>query len=197
MKYYTVDTVFKNPWDQVMAAIWQRYPNPYSRHVLSEDVIHRHVQGSLLFTKRLLIKTNPIPKWGQRFVHMRHVVIVEESILDRDGRILVTYTRNVGYASTISAVEKCIYEPSFEKEGEATHLKREAWIDSQVRGFSTVFTRFGIERYKLNASNASKGLNYALAHLFPTSPAKSTGSSHSVADLRSRKLECNSAKASL
>jgi len=200
MKYYTVDTIFKNPWNQVMAAVWQRYPNPYSRHVLSEDVIHRRVEGPLLFTKRLLIKTNPFPKWGQRFVHVRHVVIMEESILDRDGRILVTYTRNVGYASTVSAVEKCIYESSSsEKDGEVTHLKREAWIDSQVRGFSTVLQRFGIERYKLNAHNASKGLNYTLGILFPPSHTKSIDSSshHSVSDLRARKLECSSTKAPL
>lgn len=201
MKYYTVDNLIKNPWDQVMAAVWQRYPNPYSRHVLSEDTIQRRVEGPLLFTKRLLIKTNPIPKWGQRFVHVRQVVIVEESVLDRDSKKLITYTRNVGMATTISAVEKCVYEPSIsEKDDNVTLLKREAWIDSQLRGFSAVLERFGIERYRLNAYNALKGLNYVLEHLFPSPPPKfavSQSNSNTKCDAIPRQMESSHAKVSI
>ena len=31
-------------WDQVAQALWKRYPNPYSKHVLSEDLVSRYVQ---------------------------------------------------------------------------------------------------------------------------------------------------------
>jgi len=191
MKYHSSESTFKNSWEQTIVAVWQRYPNPFSRHVLSEDILERKIikdknesesSRPRLFTKRLLIKTNPLPKWGQRFVNMRQVAVIEESILDRDRNLFITYTRNIGYTSTMNVIEKCIYTPSrsttpVDDENSTkpatttssgtTLLKREAWINSQLRGFSTVLQRFGIERYKHNANMATKGLNYALAHLFP------------------------------
>lgn len=215
MKYYATDTTIKNSWDQTIAAVWQRYPNPFSKHVLSEDTLERRVQGAKLFTKRLLIKTNPLPKWGQRFVSLRQVAVVEESILDRDQRLFVTYTRNIGYTSTMNVVEKCIYAPfssSFDDSSASTSkipstiVKREAWISSQMRGFASVLQRFGVERYKHNAHNAIKGLNFALARLFPlhspTTHAKSgTGSkltaatAYAVTDMVVHKIENATAKA--
>jgi len=207
MKYHSSETFFKNPWEQTMAAIWQRYPNPFSRHVLSEDIIERRVVGSRLFTKRLLMKTNPLPKWGQRLVHARHVAIVEESMLDRDQRILVTYTRNIGLTTTMNAVEKCIYvsapddESATSTKSVSTLLKREAWISSQLRGFASVIQRFGVERYKHNAMNAAKGLNYALTRLFPphshgpTTKSKLMHSANAVTDLIAQKVEHATAKA--
>ena len=47
-------------------AIFQRYPNPFARHVLSEDTVYREViNGTTLYTRRFLTKTNKIPKWGK------------------------------------------------------------------------------------------------------------------------------------
>ena len=40
---------------QVAEAIFQRYPNPFARHVLSEDTVHRELlSGGTLYTRRLL-----------------------------------------------------------------------------------------------------------------------------------------------
>lgn len=79
----------RHPWSVVTAAIWQRYPNPYSKHVLSSDVIERYVrcmpaqegcitvytvatlrrvdpETKCLHTTRLLVKTNKQPRWMDR-----------------------------------------------------------------------------------------------------------------------------------
>lgn len=72
-----------------------------SKHVLSEDVLHREVIETKLHSVRLFTKTNKLPKWGERFVHSKDVKIVEESILDPSNKTLVTYTRNIGYASVM------------------------------------------------------------------------------------------------
>jgi len=199
MKYYAApDACVKNPWDQTMAAVWQRYPNPFSKHVLSEDTLERRVVGGRLFTKRLFVKTNPLPKWGQRFVSIRQVATIEESILDRDQKILVTYTRNIGYTSTMNVVEKCVFTPSLDS---TTLLKREAWISSQVRGFASLLQRFAVERYKHNANNATKGFAYALIRLFPPHPSvshpksKLATSAHAVTDLVVHQIETATAKA--
>ena len=44
---------------QVAEAIFQRYPNPFARHVLSEDTVHRELlSGGTLYTRRLLSQGN-------------------------------------------------------------------------------------------------------------------------------------------
>lgn len=40
----------------------------FSTHVLSEDTWSRQVKNGCLYTKRLLTKTNRVPKWGERYV---------------------------------------------------------------------------------------------------------------------------------
>lgn len=32
-------------WHQVAEALWRRYPNPYSKHVLTEDTVSRLVSA--------------------------------------------------------------------------------------------------------------------------------------------------------
>lgn len=97
MKYFTDIAHFQHPWDHVATALWQRYPNPYSSHVLSEDTFYRHIAGPIIHSRRLLTKTNRLPKWGERFVHSRHVAVIEESIVDRTNQTFVTITKNIGY----------------------------------------------------------------------------------------------------
>ena len=46
--------------------MFQRYPNPWSKHVLTEDVISRKVEGPILKTVRLISKTNKLPKLAQK-----------------------------------------------------------------------------------------------------------------------------------
>lgn len=73
-----------------------------SNHVLTEDTVHREVQNDgKLFSKRILSKTNPFPKWGQRFVNTNRVHIIEESLVDPKNKILTTYTRNLGYTKVM------------------------------------------------------------------------------------------------
>lgn len=62
MKYFLGHSVLRSSWDQVFAAFWQRYPNPYSKHVLTEDIVHREVTpDQKLLSRRLLTKTNRMP----------------------------------------------------------------------------------------------------------------------------------------
>lgn len=167
MKYYSTDDTLKYPWNQVAVAFWQRYPNPYSKHVLSEDTFVRKVTNGLLESKRLLTKTNPIPKWGRKYLHVRDVGVVEESLLDAENKTLITYTRNVGLLGVMTVDEKVYYTQDPDNPN-LTHIKREAWINSQMTGFSLVLQRFGLERFKHNAVNATKGFVTVLSRLYPT-----------------------------
>lgn len=73
----------------------------FSKHVLSEDTIERSVKDGKLYTKRLLSKTNHVPKWGERFYNAKSVKIIEESICDPKARTLTTYTRNIAFTKVM------------------------------------------------------------------------------------------------
>jgi len=50
-----------------------------------------------LYSKRLITKTNKLPKWGERFFKAKSVCIIEESLVDPKSNSLTTYTRNIGF----------------------------------------------------------------------------------------------------
>lgn len=166
MKFFENSTVFNYTWEQVAQGFWKRYPNPNSKHVLSEDTITREVKSGKLFSTRLLTKTNSIPNWAKRFINTTYVYIVEESIVDTKDKILVTYTRNLGFTKVMSVTEKVTYKQS-EDNSSKTLVIRQAWIDSQVRGFSRAICAFGYERFKKNVNKMSNGFNHVLQNMFP------------------------------
>lgn len=66
--------------------------------MLSEDTITREVKNDgKLYSKRIITKTNRVPKWGERFFNAKFVCVIEESVVDPHSKTLVTYTRNIGF----------------------------------------------------------------------------------------------------
>ena len=138
----------------------------YSKHVLTEDVIHRRViRDGRLFTKRLLMKTNSAPKWTERFLPAKHVFIIEESIIDSKTKTLTTYTRNIGLQHLLTLEEKVVYKTDHEHQ-QQTICERQAWINSAFYGLSSAIQRLGLERYKQNIKKAYKGFNLTLESIF-------------------------------
>ncbi|PSN37194.1 PRELI domain-containing protein 1 [Blattella germanica] len=179
VKYFESTSVFHFSWDQVAQGFWRRYPNPHSNHVLTEDTVFREVQGHKLYTKRLLSKTNRVPKWGERFISSRTVKIIEESIVDPKEKVLITHTRNIGYVRVMSIVEKVVYRVSKENPN-WTIAERSAWIDSQVFGFGRAIQAFGLERFRKNCNQMVGGFNYVLSTMFPHTAAAMAHASDEV-----------------
>jgi len=69
----------------------------WSKHVLTEDVLERHVMtDGKLYSLKLLTKTNPLPRWAIPLYNgPKFVTIVEESIVDPITQTFTTYTRNI------------------------------------------------------------------------------------------------------
>ncbi|ALC42098.1 prel [Drosophila busckii] len=158
------ETVFDYSWKHVVVCYWNRYPNPSSTHVLTEDTINREVRDGKLYSRRLLSKTNPVPKWGARFYNNVPVKIVEDSVLDPVKKTFTTFTRNLGMKKIMAIDEIVVY--SEQKDGRTLAVRR-AYISSQVFGFSRAIRAFGIERFKSNGNKASSGFNYVLKRMFP------------------------------
>ncbi|KAB7502803.1 UNVERIFIED_CONTAM: hypothetical protein RMT77_007091 [Armadillidium vulgare] len=168
MRFYEGTSVFQYSWNQVAQAIWKKYPNPESSHVLTEDTVSRKVVDNKLYTKRLLTKTNHLPKWGEKFVtNVRNVKIIEESIVDPVNKEVCTYTRNVGLTRVMSVVEKVTYKPC-PTNPEWTVAETKAWFESRIFGVSYAIQTFGLERYRMNVKKTHKGFVFVMKKLFPS-----------------------------
>lgn len=65
--------------------------------MLTEDVLERYVdKDGKLHSIKMVTKTNPMPRWGERlYSGPKYVVIIEESIVDPSTQTFTTYSRNI------------------------------------------------------------------------------------------------------
>jgi len=162
--YYNTKHVHPYSWDQVAQVIFRRYPNPFARHVLSEDTVHREViDGTTLYSRRFLTKTNKVPSWGEKWLSglARRVPLMEESFIDTDTKTITLYTRSVGLATFMTAIEKVVYRSCPNNPGHTVAVKQ-AWVESNLYGLRSAIKRFGIERFKKNCLKATEGFNHVL-----------------------------------
>lgn len=96
-----------DPWPTVALAFFLRYPNRYASHVLSCDVIDRHLTPSgTLRTTRLILKRGALPAWFPRGIVQRaESWIVEESEVDVSGKVLKSMTRNLDHVKALQVLD--------------------------------------------------------------------------------------------
>jgi len=169
MSYGTETQELSYRWSQVCGVFFHRYPNPWSKHVLSDDVISREVNGNVIRTVRVIVKKNKIPRMFTSMFSGRASdgLYIEESYINRDTKTILSYTRTASHRSLGLFDERCTYTPSTNNNGAGTTLKREAWATGYGRAFFTrPLERFVINRYRSEAKKSSKGLNYVLEQFY-------------------------------
>ncbi|KAM9412624.1 PRELI domain-containing protein 1, mitochondrial-like isoform 1-T2 [Salvelinus alpinus] len=189
VKYFACVSHLKSSWDQVCIAFWERYPNPYSNHVLTEDIIFREVTpGNRLVSRRLLTKTNRAPRWMEKYLPVtmaRHAYIIEDSIVDPQNRTMTTLTWNISHARMMSVEERCEYRINPDNSS-WTEINREAWISSNLYGLSRAIQipvsdnhhssltsqEFGLARFKTSVTKTMKGFEYILAKMQGEAPSR-------------------------
>ncbi|KAJ4945833.1 hypothetical protein JOQ06_023511 [Pogonophryne albipinna] len=175
VKYYCCADMLKSSWDQVCVAFWQRYPNPYSNHVLTEDIIFREVTPTnCLVSRRLLTKTSRAPRWMEPYLPKQmssSAYIIEDSIVDPQKRTMTTLTWNISHARLMSVEERCKYYINPEN-GSCTEIKREAWISTTIYGLSRAVQEFGLRRFKNSVTKTMKGFEYVLAKMQGETPSR-------------------------
>ncbi|XP_038661828.1 PRELI domain-containing protein 1, mitochondrial-like isoform X3 [Scyliorhinus canicula] len=175
VKHFFDLSTLKSTWDQVASAFWQRYPNPFSKHVLTEDVIYREVTSdNKLVSRRLFTKTNRLPRWGGMVFPAnlaQSVFVIEDSVVDLQNQTFTTLTWNVNHTRLMQVEEKCTYRPNPENPM-WTQVQREAWVTSNVFGFSRAIQEFGLARFRRNQLKATEGFEYILSHLQGELPPK-------------------------
>ncbi|KAK6475683.1 PRELI domain-containing protein 1 [Huso huso] len=175
VKYFLGLSVLKSSWDQVFVAFWQRYPNPYSKHVLTEDILFREVTpDNRLISRRLLTKTNRAPRWTEKYLPSnmaRSAYVIEDSIVDPQSRTLTTFTWNISHARYMAVEESCVYGVNPDNNS-WTEIKREAWISSNLFGLSRALQEFGLARFKSSVTKTMKGFEFILAKMQGGTPSR-------------------------
>uniref|UniRef100_A0A2K5QKN0 PRELI/MSF1 domain-containing protein n=1 Tax=Cebus imitator TaxID=2715852 RepID=A0A2K5QKN0_CEBIM len=151
--YFLGQSVLQSSWDQVFAAFWQRYPNPY-RHSTREVTPDQR-----LLSRRLLTKTNRMPRWAERLfpADVAHsVYVLEDCIVDPQNQTMTTFTWNINHARPVVVEERCVYCVNSDNSG-WTEIRHE---------------EFGLVWFKSSVTKAMKGFEYILAKLQGEAPSK-------------------------
>ena len=61
--------------------------------LIMDDSLQVKQEGDLLYTRRLVLKTNSLPSWGKHFFKDAKVAVIEECVVDRTKPSLTWYTR--------------------------------------------------------------------------------------------------------
>ncbi|CAB0031569.1 unnamed protein product [Trichogramma brassicae] len=74
MKVWMSEHIFNHPWETVVAAAWQKYPNPITPSVLGTDVIDRKVVDGKLKSLRLVSSQWGFPRWTKPRITQKLIV---------------------------------------------------------------------------------------------------------------------------
>jgi hypothetical protein len=169
MRFQTVCDTLGFGWDEVVTAFWARYPNPYTRHVLTEDVLKRELrEDGTLYTCRLLMKTDSLPSWARNLMPARSVPIIEESIVDPQNKTFTTYCRNVTYKNIMETTEKVVYTNGVDLDGKSiTNCDKKCWISSPWF-FPTrnLIEKISAQRWVKYMAKSRNGFNHVLEQIY-------------------------------
>lgn len=120
MKFFENKFTYDYSFPAVSLAYFLRYPNPYSRHVLTTDVIERRVDPDTqrLHTTRLHLKKSKIPSGILKLLpkgmggsdNSGQSYILETTVVDPNEGWMKTESRNMEWTGILSVVEKQHYQ---------------------------------------------------------------------------------------
>lgn len=173
VKFYTNHYYYDYPWPIVTLAWFLRYPNPYSKHVISVDVIDRSINDEgYLQTTRLILKRGKLPKWGTKLFKISESYILEDSIVNLKSNQMFTLTRNLDHTKVMKIIENQTYSS---KDSNRTFVNITARIKSSFGwGFTNKIEKFGVIKFSKNVINSRAGMTYVLKMLRDNGWAKQT-----------------------
>lgn len=167
MLYFNNSHTYQYDFPTVTLAYFNRYPNPYSRHVKSTDTIDTFIdaQGRLHQTK-LLKKSGRLPSFVKHFLgKITTSWIIERSVVDPTSQTMKTYCCNLDHRKIIRIEEfnEFQYDP----------VKNETNCKVTVKFSSNLKMRFSnklkdkieswsLDKFKDNLTNSRIGFKLVL-----------------------------------
>ncbi|KAL4903921.1 hypothetical protein BDW74DRAFT_155644 [Aspergillus multicolor] len=157
MKFFENLYTYDYSFPAVSLAYFLRYPNPYSKHVLTTDVIDRYVdpKTNRLHTTRIHLKKSKVPSGILKLLpkgiggsdSSGQSYILETTVVDAKEGWMESESRNMEWTGILSVVEKQVYrrqalEGSPEKL-EGLSLDNKRFEQTTVNTTVTFRSRFG------------------------------------------------------
>jgi hypothetical protein len=169
MKFWTSPIhIFDYTFNEVSAVFFDRYPNTFAKHIVSEDVIERRITENTIFTKKLIVKKGAsflksVPNWMSRLNTIQIVPTLEESIYDRNSGTLVTYTRNISHTEMFNMDEKSVYR---DVDSNKTSLSRHLFVSVNYPRLSSFIERILVMTFRGSIRKTLSGIQEKLEERF-------------------------------
>lgn len=168
MKLFTTSHVFDHDWKTVTLAAQNKYPNPFSSHVVAVDVINRHIDDhGVLVTERLITYKGYLPSWLKSITGSKlgsaNTYIQEFSRVNVSTGAMELRSENVTGREYMSVSERCTYE---RKHG-VTEFTQTAEMNAGY-GWTTVKLMLEskmVERFDRSAGQGREGMQYVIDNL--------------------------------
>ena len=159
VKFHETSFSYDYPFPAVTLAYFLRYPNPYSTHVLSTDVIERQFDpiSQRLTTTRLHLKRSKLPPAILKLLpkgilgtstDAGQSYILEKSTVDVNEGWMETESRNLEWTGILSVIEKQAYKRSYVDRTSSTPAASDLVEQTKGKGTNVTTTvtfksRFG------------------------------------------------------
>ncbi|CCK68697.1 Ups1p KNAG_0B02550 [Huiozyma naganishii CBS 8797] len=156
---------FNSDFDCVTSVVFNKYPNPYATHILSTDVIDRHLdrRGDVLFTTRLIRKQGRLPGWVQWIVggvKISDSWMIEYSRVDRRRKVLTTYARNLDHTRVLKVEERTTYE--YLPDRRATSVHSEVTFTSGLNGIKHKIEALARAKFEESVKRSREGMSLVM-----------------------------------
>lgn len=162
MKFFENLYSLQHPWQTVTLANWNKYPNPFSSHVLSCDTLSRTVSSNgVITTERLLCCKQPIPTLLKRLgLGLQDVAYFYEiSTLNLHSKEFTAQTVNLSMRSLLTLSETCVLTVNPEAPS-GTLFKQQAQVSAMgvLSAFGRLVEDFAVGRFIANAEKGRAAL---------------------------------------
>jgi 4-amino-4-deoxychorismate lyase len=163
VKFYSQNITYSYDFATVSLAYFLRYPNPYSRHVISTDVLERHFDPSTqqLSTTRLHLKRSRLPTailkvlprslLGASMTGDSQSYILERSVIDLRHGYMRTESRNLELRGVLDVIERQTYLRS---SSSSSSTSETSLPQTDVNTIVTLHSRLG-QRLRSSRTNES------------------------------------------
>ena len=170
--YFENKHQFKFDFETTSLAYFNRYPNPYAKHVLSIDTIESYIdnQGQLC-TTRLIVKTGRLPNFIKPILgNSLNSWIIEKTIINRHDKTLISYTSNLDHRKFIRVEEYLKYsghqEDNDNGDGRGlTNLESKVKFSSNLLKKKKKIEQWSHQKFSTNIKNSREGLQYVMMKL--------------------------------
>ncbi|KAG9047291.1 hypothetical protein FS837_002599 [Tulasnella sp. UAMH 9824] len=159
---------YDHDWATVSKGVWQKYPNPYSGHVVSVDVLDRSIdpETGIIRTERILGCKQSAPKWVVKFLGGSEDAFVREvSFVDPQTSRTTVTSVNLSLSQYMTVLEHITYEPSPVNPLSKTLFRQTAEIQARMGKWKSLGDKlesWSAERFRSNAALGRQGFEHVL-----------------------------------